>query len=153
MATVLFTVFALGGTTKLLLDLLDIETGVPPYAEDPSKLLPSWIEERLIDPKALALRRQKQPEHSRAMARATPAKGPADACGVTQQAAAMLLAGVKGAEPFPSHGRGETPALFPIDGRGETQAPPGRLQRLVRLAQWLRLPSTITTTHSKYDAV
>lgn len=132
MVTVLFTVFVLGGTTKLLLDMLNIETGVPPYAEDPSKLLPNWVEERLIDPGALALRRRKQQHHSTALARATSARAAA-ARGQAHPAAAG-----KGLDPLAG------------DRRGELQVPPGRLHGLVRLAQWLRLPST---TQSKYDAV
>jgi len=55
MVTVLLTVFGLGGSTKMLLDRLRIDQGVPPYEEDPAMLRAGACEALFVDPRAGAL--------------------------------------------------------------------------------------------------
>ena len=49
MVTVLFTVFGLGGSTKMLLDRLGVDQGVPPYEEDPAMLRAGACEALFVD--------------------------------------------------------------------------------------------------------
>ena len=120
MVTVLFTVFVLGGTTKRMLDLLQIDVGVEVYQEDLSKLLPNWIEKWLIDPEVLATRRHKPKERSMA-----------------HSAQAFTTSRPCVSDPFPSVSIGRW--LPYIEERS----------RIIKLARWLRLPST----QSKYSIV